>query len=206
MQSQILKTQKPMAPPHQRQNPRIRIQVPVFLRGTDALGVDFIELTKTLNISSTGACIASSHILQTEQVIQLTIPTPSPSTAALAFDSGPGAVRNSSHLRSRAPPGICRRSSPFRSRVRSPSLLASSILVLLRKPACYLRVAGYSSHYFFRVNSCLCYRYAHLQCRNVYFCTAGAFVRLALCMLHCTRTAFASPHSPRGQMRLGPHR
>src|SRR6267378_2711661 len=72
-----------MAPPHQRQNPRIRIQIPVFLRGTDALGVDFIELTKTLNISSTGACIASSHILQTEQVIQLTIPTPSPSTAGL---------------------------------------------------------------------------------------------------------------------------
>jgi PilZ domain len=68
---------------HQRQHPRIRIQIPVFLRGTDALGVEFIELTKTLNISSTGACIASSHLLQTEQLIQLTIPTPSPSTAGL---------------------------------------------------------------------------------------------------------------------------
>jgi PilZ domain len=87
--SQILKTQNTMAPPHQRQNPRIRIQIPVFLRGTDALGADFIELTKTLNISSTGACIASSHILQTEQVIQLTIPTPSPSTAGLVPSETP---------------------------------------------------------------------------------------------------------------------
>jgi len=30
------------------------LQVPVFLRGTDVSGVEFIELTKTLNISSTG--------------------------------------------------------------------------------------------------------------------------------------------------------
>jgi hypothetical protein len=47
------------------------------------LGAEFIELTKTLNISSSGACIASSHLLQIEQVIQLTIPTPSPSTSGL---------------------------------------------------------------------------------------------------------------------------
>jgi hypothetical protein len=80
---QILKTQKSVSSSQQRQNPRIRIQIPVFLRGTDALGAEFIELTKTLNISSTGACIASSHLLQTEQVIQLTIPTPSPSTSGL---------------------------------------------------------------------------------------------------------------------------
>jgi hypothetical protein len=80
---QILKTQNSVSSSHQRQHPRIRIQIPVFLRGTDALGVEFIELTKTLNISSTGACIASSHLLQTEQLIQLTIPTPSPSTAGL---------------------------------------------------------------------------------------------------------------------------
>jgi len=91
---QILKTEKMMVSPHQRQNPRIRIQIPVFLRGTDALGVDFIELTKTLNISSTGACIASSHILQTEQVIHLTIPTPSPSTAGLVpYETPPISAR-----------------------------------------------------------------------------------------------------------------
>ena len=72
-----------------RQNPRIRIQIPVFLRGVDAMGVEFIELTKTLNISSTGACIASGHLLQNEQVIQLTIPTPSPSTSGLVPNETP---------------------------------------------------------------------------------------------------------------------
>jgi hypothetical protein len=81
--SQLLKTQNPVTFAQQRQDPRIRIQIPVFLRGTDALGAEFIELTKTLNISSSGACIASSRLLQMEQVIQLTIPTPSPSTSGL---------------------------------------------------------------------------------------------------------------------------
>ena len=94
MPSQILKTQSAVSPTHQRQNPRIRIQIPVFLRGTDALGVDFIELTKTLNISTTGACIASSHLLQNEQLIQLTIPTPSPSTSGLVpYETPPISAR-----------------------------------------------------------------------------------------------------------------
>ncbi len=83
MPSQLLKPQKSVPLTHQRQSPRIRIQIPIFLRGTDALGVEFIELTKTLNISATGACIACSHLLQSEQLIQLTIPTPSPSTSGL---------------------------------------------------------------------------------------------------------------------------
>jgi hypothetical protein len=92
--SQTLRTQTSVSPSHQRQNPRIRIQIPVFLRGTDALGIEFIELTKTLNISASGACIASAHILQTEQVIQLTIPTPSPSTAGLVpYETPPISAR-----------------------------------------------------------------------------------------------------------------
>jgi hypothetical protein len=81
--SQLLKPQRPVSFTHQRQNPRIRIQIPIFLRGTDAMGVEFIELSKTLNISATGACIACSHLLQIEQLIQITIPTPSPSTSGL---------------------------------------------------------------------------------------------------------------------------
>src|SRR6266576_46536 len=59
------------------------------------------------------------------------------------------------------------------------------------KEACCPRVAGSSSHYFFRVNSCLCYRYAHLQCRKVYFCIAGVVVSLgtphAPLLSHCIR-------------------
>ena len=37
--------------PQARASSRIRIQVPVFLRASDSTGVEFIELTKTLNIS-----------------------------------------------------------------------------------------------------------------------------------------------------------
>lgn len=94
MPSQLLKPQKSVPATQQRQNPRIRIQIPIFLRGIDALGVEFIELTKTLNISSTGACIACSHLLQSEQLIQLTIPTPSPSTSGLVpYETPPISAR-----------------------------------------------------------------------------------------------------------------
>ena len=89
MQGQLLKSEKSVSASPTRQNPRIRIQIPVFLRGVDATGVEFIELTKTLNISSTGACITSGHLIQNEQVIQLTIPTPSPSTSGLLPNETP---------------------------------------------------------------------------------------------------------------------
>lgn len=72
-----------------RHSPRIRLQVPVFLRGTDSSGADFIELTKTLNISATGACIASSHVLRPDQIVQLTIPSPSPVTPGLVPSETP---------------------------------------------------------------------------------------------------------------------
>jgi hypothetical protein len=51
--------------------------MPVFLRSVDGNGSEFIELTKTLNISTTGACVASSHLLRPDQVVHLTIPAPS---------------------------------------------------------------------------------------------------------------------------------
>jgi len=72
-----------------RHSPRIRLQVPVFLRGTDLSGVDFIELTKTFNISATGASIASSHLLKPDQIVQLTIPAPSPVTPSLVPSETP---------------------------------------------------------------------------------------------------------------------
>jgi PilZ domain len=72
-----------------RRSPRIRIQVPVFVRAADAHGTDFIELSKTLNISATGACIACSHLLRLEQTVQLTIPAPSPSSSSLLPNETP---------------------------------------------------------------------------------------------------------------------
>jgi PilZ domain len=66
-----------------RSSPRIRLQVPVFLRASDASGTEFIELTRTLNISATGACITSTHLLRPEQTVLLTIPAPSPTSSSL---------------------------------------------------------------------------------------------------------------------------
>ena len=72
-----------------RRSPRIRLQVPVFVRGTDISGVDFLELTKTLNISAIGACIASSHVLRPDQLVLLTVPAPSPATPSLVPNETP---------------------------------------------------------------------------------------------------------------------
>jgi PilZ domain len=72
-----------------RRSPRIRLQVPVFLRGSDASGVEFIELTKTLNIGATGACITSGHMLRIDQVVHLTVPAPSPATSSLVPNETP---------------------------------------------------------------------------------------------------------------------
>ena len=66
-----------MDPAQSRRSPRIRLQVPVFLRAIDSSGSEFIELTKTLNISSAGACLASTHLLKAEQIVHLTFPAPS---------------------------------------------------------------------------------------------------------------------------------
>jgi len=73
----------------QRRFPRIRLQVPIFLRGQDASGVDFVELTKTLNISASGACIASTHLLRLDQLVHITIPTPSPASSGLVPNETP---------------------------------------------------------------------------------------------------------------------
>ena len=75
-----------------RRASRIRIQVPVFLRGSDASGTEFIELTRTLNISATGACITSIHVLRPEQTVQLTIPAPSPASSSLIPSETPPIV------------------------------------------------------------------------------------------------------------------
>jgi len=72
-----------------RRSPRIKLQVPVFVRGSDTSGAEFIELTKTLNISATGACITSAHILRTDQVVYLTIPAPSPSPSSMVPSETP---------------------------------------------------------------------------------------------------------------------
>jgi hypothetical protein len=75
--------------PQARSSARIRIQVPVFLRASDPTGIEFIELTKTLNISARGACIASTHLLRLGQTVHLTIPAPSASSSSLVPNETP---------------------------------------------------------------------------------------------------------------------
>jgi len=72
-----------------RASSRIRIQVPVFLRASDPTGSEFIELTKTINISARGACIASSHLLRLGQTVHLTIPAPTASSSSLVPNETP---------------------------------------------------------------------------------------------------------------------
>jgi hypothetical protein len=89
VETDILKRKQVMASPSTRRSARIRLQVPVFVRGTDASGAEFVELTKTLNISATGACITSAHIIRPDQIVHLTIPAPSPSSSSLVPSETP---------------------------------------------------------------------------------------------------------------------
>jgi hypothetical protein len=56
---------------------RIRLQVPLFIRGRDAHGEQFVELGKTLDISGLGAFLICPRSLTVSEVITLTIPAPS---------------------------------------------------------------------------------------------------------------------------------
>jgi hypothetical protein len=44
-----------LTPAERRRSQRIHVQIPMFVRGVDAGGIEFLDLTKTLDISSTGA-------------------------------------------------------------------------------------------------------------------------------------------------------
>jgi PilZ domain len=85
----LLKDGQRVDPSNLRRSPRIRLQMPVFLRAADTSGAEFIELTKTLNISATGACVASTHILRPDQLVHLTIPAPSSASSGVVPSETP---------------------------------------------------------------------------------------------------------------------
>ena len=66
-----------------RRYQRIRLQVPLFIRGKDAHGEQFMELAKTLDISAIGAFVASPRALAVNAYITLTIPAPSITSSGL---------------------------------------------------------------------------------------------------------------------------
>jgi PilZ domain len=70
-----------------RRFPRIHLQVPMFVRGTDSNGDEFLELAKTLDLSAGGALLASTRSLRANDLILLTIPAPPPLSAGLMASS-----------------------------------------------------------------------------------------------------------------------
>jgi len=62
---------------------RINLQVPLFIRGKDAYGEQFLELAKTLDISGIGAFLTSPRPLTINEIVTLTIPAPSITSSAL---------------------------------------------------------------------------------------------------------------------------
>jgi PilZ domain. len=61
-----------------RKAQRLRLQVPMFIRGVDASGEAFLDLTKTLDISAGGAYLAVGRTIRRDEVVSLTIPAPPP--------------------------------------------------------------------------------------------------------------------------------
>ena len=72
-----------------RSSQRIHVQIPMFVRGVDTAGVDFLDLTKTLDISATGAYLASPRSLRVDQLLNLTIPAPPSPSATLPSETPP---------------------------------------------------------------------------------------------------------------------
>jgi hypothetical protein len=80
-----------------RRSQRIHIQIPMFVRGTDAAGLEFLDLTKTLDISATGAFLASPRAVSVNQIINLTIPAPPSPSATLPSETPPIRARVRRH-------------------------------------------------------------------------------------------------------------
>jgi len=66
-----------------RRFPRIHLQVPLFVRGKDAHGEQFLELAKALDISALGALITCPKALALGDFVTLTVPAPSITSSAL---------------------------------------------------------------------------------------------------------------------------
>ncbi len=73
----------PPADDERRRYQRIHLQMPLFIRGKDTQGEQFMELAKTLDISAIGAFVASPRPLTIGGFITLTIPAPSITSSGL---------------------------------------------------------------------------------------------------------------------------
>jgi c-di-GMP-binding flagellar brake protein YcgR len=65
---------------------RLPIRVPIFIKGTDTKGNEFVELTHTVNVSASGACLVTKRELAHSADLLVTIPAPITSVAGLPED------------------------------------------------------------------------------------------------------------------------
>jgi hypothetical protein len=86
-----------LTPAERRRSPRIHVQIPMFVRGVDAAGAEFLDLTKTLDISATGAFLASPRLLRADQLLNLTIPAPPSPSSTLPAETPPIQARVRRH-------------------------------------------------------------------------------------------------------------
>src|SRR5580692_9164 len=86
-----------LTPAERRRSQRIHVQIPMFVRGVDAAGTEFLDLTKTLDISATGAFLASSRLVRAGQLLNLTIPAPPSPSSTLPAETPPLQARVRRH-------------------------------------------------------------------------------------------------------------
>jgi hypothetical protein len=86
-----------LTPAERRRSQRIHVQIPMFIRGIDSAGAEFLDLTKTLDISATGAYLASPRFLRADQLLNLTIPAPSSPASTLPAETPPIPARVRRH-------------------------------------------------------------------------------------------------------------
>ena len=69
--------------PERRHSARLHLQIPVFLRGLDPAGTEFLELSKTVDISATGALVLTRRSFHPDQLLRITIPVSSEQVSGL---------------------------------------------------------------------------------------------------------------------------
>lgn len=62
--------------PDRREYYRLPIRVPVFIKGIDRSGDEFFELTHTVNVSASGACLITRRDLAYSADLLVSIPAP----------------------------------------------------------------------------------------------------------------------------------
>lgn len=65
---------------------RLPIRVPIFIKGIDTSGDEFVELTHTVNVSASGACLITKRELAYSADLLVTIPAPVSPAAGLPED------------------------------------------------------------------------------------------------------------------------